>query len=318
LKIRLACGLTVSQLGFGCSGLMARLSRGESRRLLDTAFASGITHFDTARLYGYGEAENVLGAFMQSRRSAVTVTTKAGILPPGRSQLLSIARAAARRMAQLHPGIRRTLRRGAEHMTKPGQFDTVTIRKSIETSLRELRTDRIDVLLLHDCTMDDIADPALASCLEHFRSEGKVSHIGIATDVATALHAQKHRADLAQIVQVANNPWAVSVDAGWSAGTSLFTHSPMGSRFLALVDQFDRDPGALQRWQDVLGFDPRERSRLADAFLRASLAANPDGCVLFSSQRAENIARNAHSAADPAMWGALRMLVADLAEPMAS
>ena len=43
---------------------MARLGRRESVRLLEVAYDSGITHFDTARSYGYGEAESAVGEFL--------------------------------------------------------------------------------------------------------------------------------------------------------------------------------------------------------------------------------------------------------------
>src|SRR5918997_1826870 len=47
--------------GYGCAALMARTSRAESVRLLEEAFDAGVTHFDVARSYGYGEAESQAG-----------------------------------------------------------------------------------------------------------------------------------------------------------------------------------------------------------------------------------------------------------------
>src|SRR3954466_15030358 len=67
--------VTTSALGYGCSQLMARLGRAESTRLLEAAFDAGISHFDTARSYGYGEAESALGDFIRGRREQVTVAT---------------------------------------------------------------------------------------------------------------------------------------------------------------------------------------------------------------------------------------------------
>ena len=56
--------LAPSRLAFGSAPLMARLGRRESVRLLEVAHDSGITHFDTARSYGYGEAESAVGDFL--------------------------------------------------------------------------------------------------------------------------------------------------------------------------------------------------------------------------------------------------------------
>ncbi len=71
-------------------------------RLLETAFEHGIHHFDTAPLYGQGEAEGLLGRFARSRRDRLTITTKFGLLPQARPALLRpllpVARVVNRRL----------------------------------------------------------------------------------------------------------------------------------------------------------------------------------------------------------------------------
>ena len=99
-----------ARLGFGCSMLMSRLNRADSLRLLNRAYDAGIRHFDTARLYGYGEAESVLGDFLKERRATVTVATKVGILPPKRTVLLTLAKAAARKIVAVSPALRARFR----------------------------------------------------------------------------------------------------------------------------------------------------------------------------------------------------------------
>jgi D-threo-aldose 1-dehydrogenase len=49
--------LSVSAAGFGCGGLMRSPSRNERMAVLGSAVDSGITHFDIARIYGFGQAE---------------------------------------------------------------------------------------------------------------------------------------------------------------------------------------------------------------------------------------------------------------------
>lgn len=81
--------LLPSRFGFGTSGIMgAALSRSGRLRLLETAFDQGIHHFDTAPLYGQGEAEALLGVFARGRRERITITTKFGLLPTPRPALL--------------------------------------------------------------------------------------------------------------------------------------------------------------------------------------------------------------------------------------
>ena len=58
-------GLRAPQVGFGCSALLGRTGRTESLRALAAAWDEGIRFFDIARSYGYGEAEALLGEFLQ-------------------------------------------------------------------------------------------------------------------------------------------------------------------------------------------------------------------------------------------------------------
>ena len=54
----------VSVLGFGCAALMGRVGRRDSLAALAAAQDAGINFFDTARSYGYGESEALLGQFL--------------------------------------------------------------------------------------------------------------------------------------------------------------------------------------------------------------------------------------------------------------
>src|SRR6476469_451778 len=74
--------MEVSRLGFGCVKLTTHRERSDAVRILDQAFALGITHFDVARAYGFGRAEYILGEFLRGKRDRVTVATKFGLVPP--------------------------------------------------------------------------------------------------------------------------------------------------------------------------------------------------------------------------------------------
>jgi D-threo-aldose 1-dehydrogenase len=303
LSIVLPGGTTISQFGFGCSGLMARLNRNESRRLLETAFDHGITHYDVARSYGYGEAESVVGDFIANRRSAVTVTTKAGILPPRKTKLLATARGIARRVVGIHPMFRRRLRAMTRTMSSFGCFDVDTIQQSVETSLRELRTDVIDFLLLHDCTPDDLTNPELLEYLEALQKAGKIRQFGVGTGFAEAARARQTHPALTQVVQFANGPWQPNMlHAEWTAGLTVFTHSAVGPAFAKIRPALAADPALATRWSSQLGFDASDNRKLGEAFLAAALAANAKGCVLFSTQRPEAIASNVKIQPRPDLW----------------
>src|SRR5688500_1772689 len=151
--------LATSPLGFGCATLTSLNDRARAVALLREAHDLGIAHFDVARAYGLGHAEGILGEFLQGRRGAVTVTTKFGLQPPsggvagavaGNQRLVGVAKAVLRRV----PGLAAIARRRAQTMIAGGAFTAAEAERSLATSLRELRTDYVDLLLLHECTLD--------------------------------------------------------------------------------------------------------------------------------------------------------------------
>ena len=60
--------LEVSRVGLGCNNFGRRIDLAGTREVVDAAVAVGITFFDTADIYGFGESERYLGEALGSRR----------------------------------------------------------------------------------------------------------------------------------------------------------------------------------------------------------------------------------------------------------
>jgi D-threo-aldose 1-dehydrogenase len=290
--------LRLSRLGFGTAGLMARLGRRESVRLLEIAHDSGITHFDTARAYGYGEAEAALGDFLGRRRDAVTVTTKLGMLPPRRSRALQGAKALGRVGARVLPALRPLLRRGAQSMASSGAFEPLAARASLETSLRELRVETVDLLLLHECRPDDLETEGLLDFLGQVVAEGKARAFGIGTDRASTAAIVASRPEFARIVQVRQTVADPALEL--PPGVGLITHSAV----VPLVDAVSERARA-EGWS---------RETVGRLLLAGALRANPAGAVLFSSTDEARIRANAALADEPGPSAADLERLARLAE----
>jgi hypothetical protein len=275
--------LTLSRLGFGTAGLAARLGRRESVRLLEVAHDSGITHFDTARAYGYGEAEAALGDFLAGRRDEVTVTTKLGMLPPPRSRALQGAKAVGRVGARVVPALRPLLRRGGQSLAKSGAFEPAAARASLETSLRELRVDTVDLLLLHECRPEDLETEGLLEFLEQAVAEGKVRAFGIGTDRASTAAIVAGWPEFAPVVQVRQTAADPALDL--PDGVGLITHSAV----VPLVEPVS-ERARSEGWS---------RETVGRLLLAGALRANPAGAVLFSSTDEGRIRANAALADEP-------------------
>jgi hypothetical protein len=175
------------------------LSSAARQRLLAFAYERGIRHFDTAPLYGAGLAELELGRFAANRRSELVLTTKFGI----RSGRLAAAvpgwlyAQMALRLAARAAGLN-TVTKSAP----PRDFSAAQARRSVEESLRRLGTDHVDVLFLHEPTLQllDNSDELLRA-LEDLKASGKVRYVGASGNPVQCGLIARHKPGLADVLQ---------------------------------------------------------------------------------------------------------------------
>ena len=142
-------GLEVSALGYGCMGLSygygPGLDRAAGIQMIRNAFERGVTFFDTAEAYG-ALNEEMVGEALAPMRDQVVIATKFGFKNG-------------------------PVKEGMD--SRPER-----IREVVETSLKRLRTDRIDLLYQHR------VDPAVpmedvAGAVKDLIAQGKVRHFGL-------------------------------------------------------------------------------------------------------------------------------------------
>jgi aryl-alcohol dehydrogenase-like predicted oxidoreductase len=187
-------GPQVSALGLGCAAMLGRTGRRESLRVLGDAWDAGITFYDTARSYGYGESEGLLGEFFAGeRRQKAVICTKFGILPATKNWKQQV-KPLAQAVVKVFPGLRGMARRQAAGQLVVGEFSIELLHRSVETSLRELRTDHIDILLLHAAPSRVLEQDDLLEAMLRLVESGKVRMAGISgeADVIAASFERRH------------------------------------------------------------------------------------------------------------------------------
>jgi aryl-alcohol dehydrogenase-like predicted oxidoreductase len=139
-------GLTVSVVGLGCNNFGRRIDLDRTREVVRAALDAGITLFDTADIYG--ESEDFLGEVLGTARADIVLATKFGMDMRGK----------------LGPdwGARGSRR---------------YIRKAVDSSLRRLRTDWIDLYQIHAPDPATPIEETLAA-LDELVDEGKVRYVG--------------------------------------------------------------------------------------------------------------------------------------------
>ena len=117
---------TVSAIGLGCMNFChaygAPVSEAQAQRVLLASLDAGVTHFDTATLYGFGQSELLLGKYLAPHRKRFTLASKCGM------------------HAAIGPD-------GKKVRAIDGR--PATLRQNCEDSLKRLRTDVIDLYYLH-------------------------------------------------------------------------------------------------------------------------------------------------------------------------
>lgn len=136
--------LEASEIGLGCMRITELQDKKEVRNLIDTAMDQGIDFFDHADIYAKGYAEEVFGEVVDSAmRQNMIIQSKCGIIPG-----------------------------------KAYDFSKEHILESVDESLKRLRTDYLDILLLH--RPDTLMEPEeVAEAFEILEKTGKVRYFGV-------------------------------------------------------------------------------------------------------------------------------------------
>lgn len=170
----------VPALGFGCSAMLGRVGRKASLTALAAAYDAGITFYDTARSYGYGDSEALLGEFLRSRRDRVLISTKFGILPASANPFKQALKPVARALLRLAPSARKAMQGQLAAMSSGGHFSVDVLHQSLDASLRALRTGYVDFLFLHEPNASVLQQEDLFAALRLLVAAGKVRRFGIA------------------------------------------------------------------------------------------------------------------------------------------
>jgi aryl-alcohol dehydrogenase-like predicted oxidoreductase len=223
--------MSVPALGFGTAAIMGRVSRRRGAEALERAYAAGVRHFDTARSYGWGSAEGVVGAFLrQQPRSEVRLVTKCGILPVRQSPMLDFAKSVARVAVALAPSLRAHARRiaSADAFQPTHTYDLDALAGSLRTSLEQLGFAYIDDFLLHNF---EAGKPGVEDVVEWFRGlqrSGVIRRYGFSLhdDLLAGLDFLARRDLLADAtIQVPVSEALLNLPGEWR-GVRFVAHSP--------------------------------------------------------------------------------------------
>jgi aryl-alcohol dehydrogenase-like predicted oxidoreductase len=201
-------GFPVNPLGLGCMSLSWAYgtppSAEDGAKLLHRALDLGYDHLDTARIYGLGKNEALIGEALKGRRSEYFLASKTGIFVDG-----------DKRRIDCRPDM---------------------IKAACEESLRLLQTDHIDLYYLHRRDFDVPIEESIGALVD-LVTAGKIGSIGLSEMSAKTLRqaAAVHPIAAMQTEYSlwTRNPEIAVLDACRELGTTFVAFSPVGRGVLA-------------------------------------------------------------------------------------
>ncbi len=233
---------TVSAIGLGCMNIChaygAPVSTEQAERVLLGALDAGVTHFDTAALYGFGASETIVGNVLAKHRNQFTLASKCGM------QGVDVA--------------------GDGKLVRVIDGRPETIRATCEAALRRLRTDVIDLYYLHRWDKAVPIEDSVGALADLVRA-GKIQAIGL-SEVSAATLRRAHAVHPIAALQTeyslwTRNPEIAVLQACRELGVSFVAFSPVARGFLC---------GPL----DVNGFDAKDIRCTMPRFAPENYAAN--------------------------------------------
>ena len=204
-------GLDVSRIGLGTMAMSGYYldpdsSDAESIRTIQRALELGVTHIDTAEIYGPYANEELVGRALKGRRDQVVVATKFGLVS--------------------HDG------------GGPGVLDSspANIRTAVEGSLKRLGTDCIDLYYQHRVDPNTPIEDTIGALAELI-AEGKVLQIGL-SEAGPETIRRAHAVHPIAALQTEYSLWTRDPEAELlpllrELGIGFVPYSPLGHGFLA-------------------------------------------------------------------------------------
>jgi aryl-alcohol dehydrogenase-like predicted oxidoreductase len=273
--------VTSLPLGLGTGNLRSLqggISARAARSLLEEAFSLGIDFIDTAPSYGQGQAEESIGGLPDSIRTKATICSKVGFSYGRKSGWFGTIKPLLQPAIRIFPPLRRLAGASRNQVRSMGGLKVdlrpETIRESLEGSLRRLRRERLDILLLHDPSESSLRDDNVA-VLEQLRSSGTIGGWGVSTKSVEVARAALRIGPLQWLQMPGDPPFLAH-------GSDVFTAArAAGKRVIAnrvLSPLLDRNA-------------PGPRPDVAECFRRA-LALPAVERILFGTANRKHLADN--------------------------
>jgi hypothetical protein len=167
-------------------------------------------------------------------------------------------------------------------------FEAAEARASLETSLRALGRERVELFLLHEATASDLVHDSLLEFLQEEQQRGTIGGFGIGGELRNAGELSRSRPGYARVMQLEHSILAPGLEI---PAEDRIHYRGFARPARALAGRFAADQELAKRWSDSVGMDLQEPGVLPSLCLRALLEQFPKTLLLFSARSREHIAQ---------------------------
>jgi len=170
----------LSKIGIGTSAYGSRVSPSESESIIKGLLELGVNYIDTSPLYGAGLAEKIIGK-SYTERDKIILSTKFGLGHQKKNVIVQLLIPFARFVFNF-PIIENILaKRNSSHIENPLSIEEIN--KSVETSLKNLNTNYLDVLFIHNKIEYYLNNKDVMNYLYNLKANGVIKKIGLTTSL---------------------------------------------------------------------------------------------------------------------------------------
>jgi aryl-alcohol dehydrogenase-like predicted oxidoreductase len=305
-------GLSVSEIGFGCSRIGGVFGAGkagtsETTRVLRRALDAGINFFDTADMYSQGESEALVGKAFRKSRDKVIVASKGGYCLPTQRKLIARVKPLVKPVVKAL-GIKREKLPQSVSGSLSQSFAPEYLISALEASLRRLGTDYLDLYQLHSPPAEVIERGDFIPTLERMKKQGKIRFYGIACDTAEqALLCLKYSGisslqfPFGLLDQEAH---AILLDDAAAKGVGLIARGSFGGGLLKETLTESQLKHKTEKWERILAYRAvaeRQGRKILDAALQFTLFPDAVSVTLLGMHSQSHLDSNLAFAAGPGL-----------------
>jgi len=294
-KIILPNKKLTTNLGFGCASLMSLKTSKEREQILKTAIKSGILHFDLARFYGLGDAENEFAKSIGNFSKDITISSKFGIKDKFAESRIKDNQMLIRSIINKSKFLKNIMKKIYFSQLQERNYKTENCLKSLSLTKSALNRNSIDLYFIHEPLSYRQINSSIFEILTKIKYEKVIGGFGIAGDLKIIYSIiEKFNIMDIDVIQFEigekNDFYLEKINYLLKEKNVLKIRFGLIRKYLEKLNFFIKNNNKISHeWSNELGVDLSNFNNLPFVLVASVLSRYPDDLLIYSSTRVEKL-----------------------------